>query len=1141
MVLIKFVGKNTSAEPVWRPLKKHVFCSGFTAHVLKRRQGLLGLLGASTHMAMAMFISLACMTSLAVTAIAQDHSAVLDAAFEHLRLPEPLVQPVPTQSVFSDKARMGRKLPALALEKPQRNGRQIVAVQLGTASVAALAGRSFEARARRRVEIGQAQEQFLARVQRLRSTDVRVIGQVSTVLNVVFLSVDVAALPQLSQDPAVVKVVPVPEYELKLNSNFPRDTVSYIGANIFRWLGVTGRGVTVAVVDTGIDYTHRHLGGSGDPQAYLAAYGEGPASAANTTVDGFFPTAKVIGGYDFLGDLWPEGDPMPDPDPIDGHGHGTSVASIIGSAQGVAPDVNFMAIKACATSNLACPGFALVQALEFAIDPNGDGDYSDRADIINWSLGRPYGQPFDDLLSTAVDAASALGVLSVAAAGNESDRPFIVNTPGSAGTALSVAETYVPNAQQQRLDVGEQVFEGVLQLWSARPSVAIAGTLQYGDGLGGNLNGCEPFDPDLISGRVILVDRGSCATVLKMRHIADAGGVFGVMGIVDNAEPFTTADVGDGPLNMPSYVVDFVTALQLKGQLGETISVEPQHAAPLAGRVVGTSARGPQHEADVLIKPDLAAPGGLRAARAGTGDGESRFGGTSGAAPVVSGAAALLKQIRPDASPALLKARLMNTADSALFEFDGEPAPVTRVGSGELRVSRALLTPVVAWEAETQQPSLSFGFTDIAEPMVTFEKEIVLKNEGYRPVQLTARPRFRAAQDESTGAIDITVSPANLRLSPRASQRVTVRLTVQATMLPDNPMNSGAEATNPEALNLAEFDGFIDFWLDGGRRRLQMPWHIHPRKAARVQVLARDAVADGITSVQLENTGVGGAQLDAFSLIAISQNEPEGELGAESPTPDIRALGFRAIPIPAGVCSDQPSFIINIALTSWERQELLLPVAYAVFVDMDPGTDVTPPGTPDFIISNAGQLIDGVFDGRQLTWVENVNEGLMFANFFAEHATHTANTVLTLCAEQLGLTAADFGQRQMRLTVVAQDAFFGGPGDVVGPVLVTPGLQRYLGVTNGDLPALEQGILEIRDLASIPDVTWPTEAGNTPELGVMLYTNMDRGPLLRGGATARTEMLIIKPIGGASANPLSLVPISRPLRPVSPHVMSVRE
>ena len=70
--------------------------------------------------------------------------------------------------------------------------------------------------------------------------------------------------------------------------------------------------------------------------------------------------------------------------------------------------------------------------MEFAADPNGDGKVKDRVDIINMSLGSDYGQPFDDDLSAAVDNATAFGILTVASAGNGSDKPYVAGTPASA-------------------------------------------------------------------------------------------------------------------------------------------------------------------------------------------------------------------------------------------------------------------------------------------------------------------------------------------------------------------------------------------------------------------------------------------------------------------------------------------------------------------------------------------------------------------------------------------------------------------------------------------------------------------------------------------------------------------------------------
>ena len=57
--------------------------------------------------------------------------------------------------------------------------------------------------------------------------------------------------------------------------------------------------------------------------------------------------------------------------------------------------------------------------------------------------------------------------------------------------------------------------------------------------------------------------------------------------------------------------------------------------------MVGSSSRGPTMLTNI-VKPEIGAPGASVSAEVGTGDGTTPFGGTSGAAPMVTGSAALL-------------------------------------------------------------------------------------------------------------------------------------------------------------------------------------------------------------------------------------------------------------------------------------------------------------------------------------------------------------------------------------------------------------------------------------------------------------------------------------------------------------------
>lgn len=182
--------------------------------------------------------------------------------------------------------------------------------------------------------------------------------------------------------------------------------VSLIKADSVWNLGTRGKGIVVAIIDTGIDYRHPALGG---------CLGAG---------------CRVIGGYDFYND---------DADPMDDHYHGTHVAGIVGGNSddlvGVAPEVSFLAYKVL-NKNGSGSESDVIAAIERAIDPNGDGDLRDHADVANLSLGG-YGNA-DDAASIAIDNATAAGTVFAVAAGNSGSAAHTIDSPGTARLAITV-------------------------------------------------------------------------------------------------------------------------------------------------------------------------------------------------------------------------------------------------------------------------------------------------------------------------------------------------------------------------------------------------------------------------------------------------------------------------------------------------------------------------------------------------------------------------------------------------------------------------------------------------------------------------------------------------------------------------------
>jgi len=170
-------------------------------------------------------------------------------------------------------------------------------------------------------------------------------------------------------------------------------------------LPLTGQGVQVAVVDTGIDYTHPDLGGC------------------------FGPGCKVSGGYDLFNN---------DADPMDDNGHGTHCAGIVaadGNLKGVAPGAGLLAYKVLDSAGNGTISL-IIAGMEQAVDPDQDPGTADAADIISMSLGVP-GTP-EDPWPLAVEAAVELGVMVVVSAGNSGPAYGSIESPGVAPQALTV-------------------------------------------------------------------------------------------------------------------------------------------------------------------------------------------------------------------------------------------------------------------------------------------------------------------------------------------------------------------------------------------------------------------------------------------------------------------------------------------------------------------------------------------------------------------------------------------------------------------------------------------------------------------------------------------------------------------------------
>ncbi len=301
--------------------------------------------------------------------------------------------------------------------------------------------------------VKKEQDLFLDKLLKEKSHSNNILFQVQKVFNGVGLCIDYETIRQIESEPEVKSVLPLACVSINLSYSVPFVGASYVWGKY----KATGNGVKVGIIDTGIDYIHKDFGGSGADVDY---------SNNDHTVIGDvpFPTTKIMGGYDFAGEdydpeVYGKNVPVPDADPFDQQGHGTHVAGIIGGYgvlnsgatytfeytqqlmsipffvnPGVAPKTELYALKIFST---APKSEILIPAIEWAIDPNQDGDFSDHLDILNLSLGEDFGFA-NSPEAISCNNASKVGTLVVVSAGNRGDGFFSLGTPASAESVIAV-------------------------------------------------------------------------------------------------------------------------------------------------------------------------------------------------------------------------------------------------------------------------------------------------------------------------------------------------------------------------------------------------------------------------------------------------------------------------------------------------------------------------------------------------------------------------------------------------------------------------------------------------------------------------------------------------------------------------------
>ncbi|KAJ2858126.1 hypothetical protein GGI22_003367 [Coemansia erecta] len=450
-------------------------------------------------------------------------------------------------------------------------------------------------------------------------------------------------------------------------------------------LGLSGKGVHIGIVDTGVDYNHPELGACWKTEGCMWQYGE------DLVGDGFNPP---VGNFET----------NPGPTPMDCMGHGTHVAGIIAgqgpNVRGVAPNVTLGMYRV-----FGCPSPSgesgtsddvIIKAFEMA--------FKDKSDIISLSLGG--GSWSDEPTSIAVTNIASKGTVVVAAAGNDgAGGLFTASAPAVAKGVIDVGSVSSWNYTVMNVSISNAATSisimttlstsigSMFEFGSETPLVAPTFT--------SNATTCAIVEDDLTGNVAVFTKSSDCSYKVVIKALSSAGAA-GVLMI--NSKPGLVYPTIEGVKSsvvvvMPEdgqLIMDTIAASSatIRGPTSKPYAIQ---AASESGQLSSYSSMGP--DPYLNLAPHVLAPGGnIYSTFPVKYGGYFVMSGTSMACPYVSGAVALLKEARPTLTVSEIDDILSITAKPLVDLDTGSIEHPYKGGSGLINVydaikSRATIDP----------------------------------------------------------------------------------------------------------------------------------------------------------------------------------------------------------------------------------------------------------------------------------------------------------------------------------------------------------------------------------------------------------------------------------------------------------------